>query len=46
LSPAFQSVTNISPSGMTKMSAVFGRERHLGRGSISFLGVGGPPWSL
>src|ERR1700722_20770611 len=39
--PAFQSVTYTSPSVVTRISAAFAASATFGRGSISFLGVGG-----
>lgn len=39
--PEFQSETYTSPSVVTKISAAFAASATLGRGSISFLGVGG-----
>ena len=40
-SPAFQSLTNISPSVVTKISADFAARETFGRGSMSRFGVGG-----
>src|SRR6185295_7226286 len=44
--PAFQSVTYTIPSVVTRMSADLAASATLGRGSISFLGVGGTQYAI